>query len=216
MIKRIVLRLIYLIFTLFVLGIAAFYVLMSLPSDMYREDAAPKGEARKLYEESVEISDGHKRASGIIVKREIGRSWLHLTIEDDGGRQYDLYAYDNFGLDWAKWLNIGDKVIFTYQGNYLRTIGLISGKSNSPKTDEDSGAFILEDEAIELVNNLPDIKKLGTKSKVVLTVIKHPTTKYPKYLVRVAEDLGDHFATYDFVTVDALKGKVVERELQTQ
>ena len=31
----------------------------------------------------------------------------------------------------------------------------------------------------------------------------------PVYIVRVAEDMGTHFATYEFKTVDALTGKII-------
>lgn len=76
--------------------------------------------------------------------------------------------------------------------------------------------YVSEDQALEVVCRSGDVARWLTRIKSTprFMVEERPTKDSPYYVIRVAEDMGDHLVTFDFFTVDAYSGKITHRELQ--
>ncbi|MFH1368329.1 MAG: hypothetical protein ABII64_04295 [Elusimicrobiota bacterium] len=82
--------------------------------------------------------------------------------------------------------------------------------------------IISKGDAISTAANLQDVINLKSRVKKLIYMCDGPepylnkNVENPVYVVRVAEDMGTHIATYDFITVDAKTGEIVKREFKDE
>lgn len=78
-------------------------------------------------------------------------------------------------------------------------------------------SYLTEDQIFEVVRKLPDVASFILRMKKPISLIEGPKPlqvgdqERPAYIVQIAEDRGEHLATYDWIHLDARTGAVLDR-----